>query len=182
MEGDLLPSVARGDRAAVESCVNRYGGLIWSLALRLLDRAEAEDAVQDVFIELWRHADRFDPTRASEKTFVAMIARRRIIDRRRTRSRDEMASATLQSEEMVSQDHQRMEMSTEVALAAKALEALPAERREVVSLSVVQGLTHSEIAKLTGLPIGTVKSHLRRGLAVVRDRLVAGKSERRAAP
>src|SRR5438132_13118196 len=85
---DLLPRVARGDGVAVEQCVDRYGGLIWQIALRFsATRADAEDAVQEVFIDLWKSAARFDPTRASETTFVAMIARRRLIDRKRAHDR-----------------------------------------------------------------------------------------------
>ena len=160
--------------------MERYGGLIWSLAVRVLTREEAEDAVQEVLIELWRHAARFDVRRASEKTFVAMIARRRIIDRRRTRKRDAMADR-IEPSDVVSQDHRRMEVSTDVALAAQVMQELPAERLRVVRMSVVEGLTHSEIATETGLPIGTVKSHLRRGLALVRERLLGGAGQKRRA-
>ena len=83
----ILQRVAAGDMAAMQECIDRYGGLVWSLARRLsLSPAEAEDGVQEAFIELWKHAERFDPEVASETTFVSMIARRRLIDRRRSRA------------------------------------------------------------------------------------------------
>ena len=80
--------VAGGDAGAVRECLDAYGGLVWSLARRLSPgEAEAEDAVQEIFIELWSKAGRYDEGRASETTFVAMIARRRLIDRWRQRGR-----------------------------------------------------------------------------------------------
>ena len=84
MSDSILQRVAAGDTEAVAACIDRFGGLVWSLARRFLDRpTEAEDAVQEIFIELWKSASRFDPSIASETTFVAMIARRRLIDRQR---------------------------------------------------------------------------------------------------
>ena len=84
LEDVLLPRVARGEETAVRECLSRYGDLIWSLARRLLPTsADAEDAVQDIFVEIWKNAERFNEQVASEKTFVVMLARRRLIDRRR---------------------------------------------------------------------------------------------------
>src|SRR5215813_5986353 len=82
----LLARVASGDRGAVRDCIARYGGLVWSIARRF-EGADAEDAVQEIFLDLWKSAARFDPRIASESAFVAMITRRRLIDRRRTRRR-----------------------------------------------------------------------------------------------
>jgi hypothetical protein len=80
---DLLQRASRGDAAAVKECVSRFGPLVWGLARRMSPtRADAEDAVQDVYLDLWAHGDRFDPARASPELFVAVIARRRLIDRR----------------------------------------------------------------------------------------------------
>ena len=80
----ILPRVAAGEPTALAECMERYGGLVWSIALRLTgSRADAEDAIQEIFIDLWKSAARFDGAVASEKAFVAMIARRRLIDRRR---------------------------------------------------------------------------------------------------
>src|SRR5689334_2870619 len=82
----LLARVAAGDAAAVRECIAQYGGLVWSIARRF-ELSDAEDAVQEIFLDLWKSAARFDPSIASEATFIAMIARRRLIDRRRTRRR-----------------------------------------------------------------------------------------------
>ena len=83
----LLPRIAAGDERAVRECVGRYASLVWSLARRWsVDALDAEDAVQEVFVDLWRTAARFDATRASEAGWVAMVARRRLIDRSRTTS------------------------------------------------------------------------------------------------
>jgi RNA polymerase sigma-70 factor (ECF subfamily) len=84
----ILVRIAQGDRAAVRDCLDRHGGLVWSLARRLCpDPADLEDAVQEIFIDLWSAARRYDPAVAAESTFVAMIARRRLIDRRRRAAR-----------------------------------------------------------------------------------------------
>ena len=80
----ILQRIASGDSLAVQECLDTYGGLIWSLARRMLpDVNEAEDAVQEIFIEIWKTAERFDESKSSETTYVAMIARRRLIDRLR---------------------------------------------------------------------------------------------------
>ena len=84
MENSLLSRIGTGDKAAVSEFVDRYGGLLWSMALRSTrNEADAEDAVQDVFVELWKVAGKFNSELSSEKTFVCMVARRRLIDRSR---------------------------------------------------------------------------------------------------
>jgi len=84
----ILERVAQGDPSAPAECIDRFSGLVWSLARRLCASAsDAEDAVQEIFIDVWKSAGRFDPSIASETTFVAMIARRRLIDRGRRRMR-----------------------------------------------------------------------------------------------
>ena len=81
LEQSLLQRIATGDEAAVDNCVDRYSNLIWSLALRMLPTAaDAEDAVQEIFVEVWKNADRFDPEVGAEKTYILMLARRRLID------------------------------------------------------------------------------------------------------
>ena len=95
-----LERVAAGQADAVEECLRKYRGLVWSLARKLCPNlTDAEDAVQEIFIEVWRHADRFDAGRASEATYIATIARRRLIDKYRRRSRQVETAAMDESVE-----------------------------------------------------------------------------------
>jgi len=162
----------------VEECLDHYGGLIWTLARRLSPGpSDAEDAVQEIFLEIWKHAGRFDPRRGSEKTFVTTLARRRLIDRRRNAGRRpdlRPLPAPVDGEEspaLAQPGHEDVERSTDAALAARELREIRPEQRRVIELVVRQGLTHREVARLIDLPLGTVKSHLNRGLAAVRKRL-----------
>jgi RNA polymerase sigma factor (sigma-70 family) len=174
MSDGLLQRVATGDTRAVAACIDQYGGLIWSLARRLLIRpTEAEDAVQEVFIELWKKAHLFDPSIASETTFVAMIARRRLIDRRRRESR-RLESKAVPLEEIpipAEVEPAEIEFQDEVARATRALGELKPEHRSVLQLAVCEGWSHQLIAERLGLPLGTVKTHVRRGLARIREEL-----------
>jgi RNA polymerase sigma-70 factor (ECF subfamily) len=176
MTDPVLPRIARGDRSAVQDCVDRYGSLVWSMALRWARRrADAEDCVQDIFIELWKVADRYDASRGSETTFIATVARRRLIDRRRQQHREQarfVAAGDLDLEQTPSTDHLRLEQCGEAQLARRALDQLPADRRRVLQLSIYEGMTHEQISAHTGMPVGTVKSHVRRGLQTVRNLLL----------
>lgn len=176
----LLQQVAAGNTEAVAACVDRFGGLVWSIARRLLDSpSEAEDAVQEVFIELWKNASRFDPSIASETTFVGMVARRRLIDRlRRSARRHENETVPIEDLTIAAPDQQdQVELRDEAAVAAKVLEQLKPEQRRVLQLAVYQGWPHQLIADRLGIPLGTVKTHIRRGLMKVRERLNAKRSE-----
>jgi RNA polymerase sigma-70 factor (ECF subfamily) len=176
----ILKRIAAGDSTAVSDCLNKYGGLVWSIARRMLRKAdEAEDAVQEIFVDLWKNAARFDESQASETTFVAMIARRRIIDRIRRSSR-RIAADSLDdvATEPASRDDRVMQMSVEARQAAEALKTLKPEQQRVLRLSIVDGLSHQEIADLTGMPLGTVKTHVRRGILQAREALGMGKTAR----
>jgi RNA polymerase sigma-70 factor (ECF subfamily) len=169
----LLHRVASGDSAAVRECIDRYGGLVWSLARRYSGgTAEAEDAVQEIFLDLWRSAARFDPAVSSETTFVAMIARRRLVDQRRRNKRapqtESLADTPTPAELGAAA---RVEDSAEASLAAAALAQLRPEQRLILVLATCHGLTHEEIAKTVHMPLGTVKAHARRGLLRVRELL-----------
>jgi RNA polymerase sigma-70 factor (ECF subfamily) len=154
--------------------LDRYGGLVWSLSRRFTkEAAEAEDAAQEVFIELWKKAERFDPSLASEMTFVAMIARRRLIDRSR-RKRRTFPTESLEEDPSVEagdRGQARVDLCDEAARASQALERLKPEQRRVLELSIYKGLSHEQISRATNLPLGTVKTHARRGLAKIREML-----------
>jgi RNA polymerase sigma-70 factor, ECF subfamily len=172
----ILQRIAGGDQAATGECLKSYGGLVWSLARRMLRNTEdAEDAVQEIFLDVWKNAERFDPAQASETTFVAMIARRRLIDRIRHVQRRISADSIedILAEPSV-RDDKVMQTNVEAREAAKAVDQLRPEQRQVLQLSIVHGLSHQEIADATGMPLGTVKTHARRGIIQVREILGLG--------
>ncbi len=162
----ILPRVASGDPRAVDDCIDRFGALVWSMTLRMeKDRDIAEDMVQEIFLAIWKSADRYDPERASESTFIATIARRKLIDSRRKADRKPRTESIDQVEIGASDESlQRVDISDEASRAARALQQLKPEQRRVLLLSIQDGLSHSQIAEVTQLPLGTVKSHVRRGL------------------
>lgn len=171
LDQTILQRIASGEKAAVQECIARYAGLIWSLTRRMaLNGADAEDAVQEIFVEIWRNAPRFDPGVASETAFVAMIARRRLIDRRRRMSR-RRDRAALEETATPATGGGSVELGEEASIASRAMEELSLEQQRVLRLSLLQGLSHEKIANATGLPLGTVKTHARRGLLRIRELL-----------
>jgi RNA polymerase sigma-70 factor, ECF subfamily len=173
--GLLLPLVAAGDRAAINRCIRRYGPLIWAIARRLSPgQLDAEDAVQEIFLDVWRNAARFDAAKGSEKVFITVLARRRLIDRLRS-ARARLAAELPMGEDMDFQAAagSHAERDTEVEEARKVLKALPEEQQRVITLSLVHGMSHGEIAGRVGLPLGTVKTMIRRGVLRVRSMLAS---------
>lgn len=171
----ILERIAAGDQAAVQECIDAYGDLIWSLARRFLrNDADAEDAVQDIFIDLWGSAGRYDRNVASEVAFVSTIARRRLIDRLRQFKRkpgmdsldDEEAGDAMQPAVFAPNEEE-----TDVAIVERVLATMEPEHREILALSLYEGYSHSEIAERLSLPLGTVKTRVRRGLIYIRDQL-----------
>jgi RNA polymerase sigma-70 factor (ECF subfamily) len=159
----------------VEECLQQYGALVWSIARKLCpNHADAEDAVQEVFVEVWRHAGRFDSQVASEATYITMIARRRLIDRFRRRRR-ELDTSSIQEEmvESTSRHEEQTQIEEEAARAKEYMQQLRPEQRKVLELSITHGLSQSQIAETTNLPLGTVKTHARRGLQRLRELLGA---------
>ena len=174
----ILQRIADGDSSAIQDCLNKYGGLVWSIARKMLRNSDdAEDAVQEIFVDIWKNSGRFDESRSSETTFIAMIARRRLIDRIRFSSRrisaDSLDDVLL---EPFTRADQAMQISIEAGQAAEAMRTLRPEQQQVLRLSIIQGMSHQEISDATGMPLGTVKTHARRGLLHVRENLGAGGS------
>lgn len=171
----LLPKIAVGDATAVEACVDEFGPTILALARRYLVsvKGDIEGAVQEVFLELWRNAHRFDPARGSEAAFVMTMAHRRLIDKRRWYaarfSVGEVAGEAVAPPPSAS-GIAIPALRDEARCVAAALDGLPEDERDLLRLSIYSGLSHERIARSTGLPIGTVKTRLRRGL----ERLRAG--------
>lgn len=183
MEGTLKPTIlsriAAGDADAVEDCLRKYGGLVWSLARRFsADHADAEDAVQEIFVDIWRSAARFDPERSAENTYITMIARRRLIDRRRRRDR-RLQPGTLPDDSLTpgAERSDHYELVDEAQRAQDAMQRLRPEERQVLDLAINHGLTQTEIAATTKMPLGTVKTHARRGLTRLREMLNVAPAE-----
>jgi RNA polymerase sigma-70 factor (ECF subfamily) len=174
-QNSILERVAAGDPRAVQECIKSYGDLVWSLARRFLrNDADAEDAVQDIFIDLWGSAARFDRNVASEVAFVSTIARRRLIDRLRQSTR-RPGMDSLDDEEFGDSRQPvvlpMLEEEADVAVVERVLQGMPPEHCEILSLSLYEGYSHSEIAERLQIPLGTVKTRVRRGLIHVREQL-----------
>jgi RNA polymerase sigma-70 factor (ECF subfamily) len=172
----ILHRIANGDGGAVQECLSKYGGLVWSIARKMLrDNDEAEDAVQEIFVDIWKNAARFDEEKSSETTFIAMIARRRLIDKIRYSTRrisaDSLDDILL---EPFTRADQEMQTGREAQQAAEAMRSLRPEQQQVLRLSIIEGMSHQEISDATGMPLGTVKTHVRRGILQVRDYLGLG--------
>ncbi len=170
----VLQRMAEGDRSAVKDCLDRYGKLIWSVVCRLCPQpGDREDAVQEIFVEIWRNAGRYRADVATEGTFIAMIARRRMIDRLRKFQRQPITCELDEVTEPGADNGSSGEHNAELVNVNQAMSGLTADQQKVIRMSVVQGYSHSEVAERTGIPIGTVKTHIRRGLMQVRERLQA---------
>ena len=176
MTQGILQRIANGDGSAVQDCLSKYGGLIWSIARKMLRNSdETEDAVQEIFVDIWKNAGRFDESKSSETTFIAMIARRRLIDKIRYATRrisaDSLDDILL---EPFTRSDKDMQAGIEAQQAAEAMRNLRPEQQQVLSLSIIQGMSHQEISEATGMPLGTVKTHARRGILQVREYLGLG--------
>jgi RNA polymerase sigma-70 factor (ECF subfamily) len=174
----LLRAVANGDSEALAELYDRYHSILFGLLLRILrDGAEAEDVLQEVFIQTWRRASSFDETRGKAFTWLVTIARSRAIDRLRSRSAQERtalraAPDPLQEVSDASDDAIRSEESEKVR---RALMEIPEEQRQTLLLAYFEGLSQTEIAEQTKTPLGTVKTRTRSGLLRLRELLRRGR-------
>ena len=169
-----LNEVALDAPGSLERLMDRFGDLVWSITRKYCpNHNDAEDAVQDIFIEIWKSAHRFDPGVSKESTFVAMIARRRMIDRLRRSTRRIQTVSVEDQENQVPEGpgNEPLEAKERINETNKAFMKLRPEQRQVLELSIHHGRSHEEIAATTGLPLGTVKTHARRGLMRLRDLL-----------
>jgi RNA polymerase sigma-70 factor (ECF subfamily) len=168
----LISRIRAGDEDALATLHDRYASVVYSVALRVLgETTQAEDILQDIFIQLWRNPQRFDSSRGSLGAWLAVIARHRAIDQlRRRRPESDI-------EDVVISVDTRLEQSTDrnlaIAKVRAAVERLPAEQRQPLELAFFQGLTHSEIASKTGEPLGTIKTRIRTALLALRKVLAA---------
>jgi RNA polymerase sigma-70 factor (ECF subfamily) len=182
----LLPRVAQGDEGALQALYEATCTRVFGLALRILrDRASAEEAVVDVFAQVWRQAGRFDPEKGSIASWITTLARTRSIDlariqRRRTRREtevlpelcDELCDPTGGPVEAAADDERALRVRA-------ALGRLPREQRQALELAFFAGLSHSEVAGALSAPLGTVKTRIRTGLCNLRAALAGVEGELR---
>jgi len=173
---ELLHAIARGDDVALERLYDAYHVILFGLLVRILNsREEAEDILQDVFIQVWRRAKDFDERRGRPFTWLVTLARSRAIDRlRMLGARQRLTAGAAQEQEhnqRVSDALTDTVNSERKAIVRSALATLPEEQRQTLLLAYFEGLTQSEIASRIGAPLGTVKTRMRSGMIKLRTLL-----------
>ncbi len=171
----LMRRVAANEEAAVAELYDRFGSLVYRMALQSMpSRAEAEDAVQEVFVRLWRTAGRYDENRAALVTWVMLISRRHLVDKLR-RQRARVRPTSLDQPQAgpppeLKPDPVRIERDERLAMLMKRIQALPELQRTVVTRAYLGGQTLRQIGEELGTPLGTIKSALSRALVRLRER------------
>jgi RNA polymerase sigma-70 factor, ECF subfamily len=166
-DATLLLMVQKGDEAAMASLFDRYSKMVYSVALRVLrDPASAEDVLQEIFMQVWRNPDGLIATRGSLGGWLAVVSRNRSIDTlRRKRPSEQVDDMTLASPYNLADEAERNSMMQK---ARGVIHLLPTEQRKTLEMAFFDGLTHSEIAEMTGDPLGTVKTRIRSALTTLR--------------
>jgi len=167
----LVAGIRAGDESAMARLYDQFAQIVYSVALRVLaDTGAAEDVMQEVFMQLWRNPQGFESNRGSLGAWLAVIARHRAIDHLRRRRTD------TDLEDIVVTVDARIDEETDkhrfLAKVRNVLSELPHQQRAAVEMSFFEGLTHAEIAKKTGDPLGTVKTRIRTALISLRQALV----------
>jgi RNA polymerase sigma-70 factor (ECF subfamily) len=173
---ELLHAIARGDEAALARLYDAYRVILFGLLVRILSsREEAEDILQDVFIQVWRRAKDFDEKRGRPFTWLVTLARSRAIDRLRLLgARQRLATAAKQDQtDEASDAFSDTVKATQKEIVQRALAQLPEEQRHTLVLAYFEGLTQSEIASKLGAPLGTIKTRMRSGMIKLRALLGA---------
>lgn len=178
VEMDLLRRVAQRDRAAFEELYSRYSNVLYATALKFLkEDADAQDVVQDVFIQIWDKAKLYDPAKGKPLTWAMTMTRNRSIDRiraiqRRSRLRDEFEQETVFDESAgVREALYGVDASEKGKILRDAVSQLSPQQKTVIELAFFRGLTQSEIADKLGEPLGTIKARARRGLMKLKEAL-----------
>ncbi len=165
----LVEQMTAGDESALAALYDRYAGVLYGLLVRILkDTHAAEEVLQDLFLQLWRTASRYDASRGSMTAWLMVIARNRAISRLRRGNRHAVADdaegfllENLPAAGNLEEEAARLQMATRLRA---AMASLPGEQREALELAYFEGMTQTEIAERTGAPLGTVKSRVRAAL------------------
>lgn len=170
---ELLTRTAQGDGAAFEALYDAVSPMVYGVARRIVvDPELASDVAQEVFVELWQHAARYDRTRGSALPWIATIAHRRAVDRVRSanasRNRD-LREGIRDYQESHDDVEDLAIVHADAQRARQALETLPDAQRQAISLAYYEGLTQHEVAERLGVPLGTVKTRIRDGLKRLRN-------------
>jgi len=168
----LISRIRAGDEDALAALHDRYSQVVYSVALRVLgETTQAEDILQEIFLQLWRNPQTFDSNRGSLGAWLAVITRHRAIDHlRRRRPESDIEDVIVAVDTHLEQTTDR---NMTIARVRAAVEHLPAEQRKPLEMAFFQGLTHSEIASKTGEPLGTIKTRIRTALLTLRKALAA---------
>lgn len=173
-DAELLRQIAGGDEVALAALYDRYKSILFSLIFRILhSQSEAEDILQDVFIQVWQKATAFDEERGRAFTWLVTLARSRSIDRLRqlgSRERTATEASRAAPEEWTDAVEDAIK-SEQSAVVRKALAELPEEQRRTLLLAYFEGLTQTEIAEKLNAPLGTVKTRMRSGMIKLRELL-----------
>jgi RNA polymerase sigma-70 factor (ECF subfamily) len=173
----LVAQVRRGNEQALEELYNTTVGKLFAVAKAILRHEhDAEEVVCSTYAFAWANAGRYDPERASVPGWLTMLCRSRALDLLRQRRAEGATGGAMDLGRIPDEGRapdDLLSLVQEQTLVHAALSALTPQRRRLVSLAFLQGLSHPEIARATGLPVGTVKSHIRRALNELRDRLEA---------
>ena len=177
----ILERVASGDPQAMTDLVDTYGDLVWSLARRYFGASPlAAESVQEAFLSLWSSAGRYSPGRGTELTFVLTVARRRMVDQIRHEARFSDSVPLIGDEPDPALDGERVLTALLDSIRLEPLLAdLSDNEREILSLSLYEGYSHSEIAKRLDMPVGTVKTRIRRSLIRLRQGLKVDRGKER---
>ncbi len=171
---DVAAAFSGGQPDALALAYERFGPLVFSIALRSLGvRPDAEDVTQQVFVSAWRSRDRFDRGRGTLAGWLVTITRNKVTDALRSRQRDSRVLLRVTGGASVAAPEAPADQVVDRIVLADELAQLPESQRLVMVLAFYSDLTHEQIARVLGLPLGTVKSHIRRGLLRLRSRLEA---------
>jgi RNA polymerase sigma-70 factor (ECF subfamily) len=173
----LLRQIAGGDRSAFAEFYDRHSVLMFSVASRILnDPAEAEDVLQEAFMQIWEKAGKFDPGLGRASSWAAILVRNRAIDRirsaqRRTRLAQEAGPELAFAAAESGTANEIVHGAEKAKLIQSAIGVLPADQRKAIELAYFSGLTHTEISEKLQEPLGTIKARIRRGLLKLREQL-----------